>query len=103
VYCRQLRTAIVQPGVGGAIVGVRLGILEHIEDAAKVFSFSVDAENSSHINQVSSKSQDLYQIIGDFGDEYRRWMIVMAKILITSQATFMSVSNYPQDIHSRLL
>ena len=61
-----------KPAVGGVIVGARLGISEHLEDNAKVFGFSLDAADLNLINAVSQKSRDLYQIIGDCGDEYRR-------------------------------
>jgi aryl-alcohol dehydrogenase-like predicted oxidoreductase len=62
-----------QPAVGGVIVGARLGIAEHIEDNnAKVFGFSLDAEDLESIDAVSQQSQDLYQLIGDCGDKYRR-------------------------------
>jgi aryl-alcohol dehydrogenase-like predicted oxidoreductase len=61
-----------QPAVGGVIVGARLGIAEHLEDNAKVFSFNLDAEDIGKIDAVSQESRDLYQLIGDCGDEYRR-------------------------------
>ncbi|MBD2501538.1 aldo/keto reductase [Anabaena azotica] len=65
------RYILDKPTVGGVIVGARLGVSEHIEDNAKVFSFSLDAEDSNGINTISSQSRDLYQVIGDCGDEYR--------------------------------
>ncbi len=61
-----------QPAVGGVIVGARLGIAEHIEDNAKVFGFSLDAEDLENIDAVWQQSRDLYKLIGDCGDEYRR-------------------------------
>ncbi|MGM3306396.1 aldo/keto reductase [Anabaena sp. WFMT] len=61
-----------QPAVGGVIVGARLGISEHLEDNAKVFSFNLDAEDIAKIDAVSQQSKDLYKLIGDCGDEYRR-------------------------------
>lgn len=67
-----VRYILDQPAVGGVIVGARLGIAEHIEDNAKVFSFNLDAEDSDRINSISQKSRDLHQLIGDCGDEYRR-------------------------------
>lgn len=65
------RYILDKPTVGGVIVGARLGVSEHIEDNTKVFSFSLDAEDSDRINTISSQSRDLYQVIGDCGDEYR--------------------------------
>jgi aryl-alcohol dehydrogenase-like predicted oxidoreductase len=66
------RYILDKPAVGGVIVGARLGLSEHIEDNAKIFSFSLDAEDSVHVNTISSQSRDLYHLIGDCGDEYRR-------------------------------
>ncbi|NDJ23757.1 aldo/keto reductase [Nostoc sp. B(2019)] len=67
-----VRYILDQPSVGGVIVGARLGVSEHIEDNAKVFSFSLDDDDRDRINAVSRQSRDLYQLIGDCGDEYRR-------------------------------
>jgi aryl-alcohol dehydrogenase-like predicted oxidoreductase len=66
------RYILDQPAVGGVIVGARLGISEHIADNAKIFSFTLDTEDSQHIHHISRQSRDLYQLIGDCGDEYRR-------------------------------
>lgn len=66
------RYILDKPTVGGVIVGARLGVSEHIEDNAKVFSFSLDAEDSDRINTISTQSRNLYELIGDCGDEYRR-------------------------------
>ncbi|MBD2456784.1 aldo/keto reductase [Nostoc sp. FACHB-87] len=67
-----VRYILDKPAVGGVIVGARLGVSEHIENNAKVFSFSLNQEDCDRIEQVSQKSRDLYKIIGDCGDEYRR-------------------------------
>ncbi|YAF94829.1 MAG: aldo/keto reductase [Nodularia sp. CChRGM 3473] len=67
-----VRYILDQPAVGGVIVGARLGISEHIQDNAKVFSFTLDAEERDRINSIFRQSRDLYQLIGDCGDEYRR-------------------------------
>jgi len=61
-----------QPAVGGVIVGARLGIAEHLSDNSRVFSFNLDAEDIGKIDAVSQQSKDLYKLIGDCGDEYRR-------------------------------
>ncbi|MBD2136632.1 aldo/keto reductase [Anabaena sp. FACHB-1237] len=61
-----------QPSVGGVIVGTRLGIAEHLQDNGQVFSFNLDAEDVKKIDAISQQSRDLYQLIGDCGDEYRR-------------------------------
>ena len=67
-----VRYVIDRPAVAGAIVGVRLGASEHRADTAKVFSFNLDQQDLDQINAVLNRSKDLYQIIGDCGDEYRR-------------------------------
>ncbi|MBY9015654.1 MAG: aldo/keto reductase [Candidatus Lokiarchaeota archaeon] len=67
-----VRYVLENPVVGGAIIGVRLGISEHIEQNSKTFSFSLNQDDFEEINRVLSKSKDLLQIIGDCGDEYRR-------------------------------
>jgi aryl-alcohol dehydrogenase-like predicted oxidoreductase len=67
-----VRYLLEQPLVAGAIVGARLGVSKHLEDNAKVFSFTLDAEDHNQIIAVLTRSQNLYQLIGDCGDEYRR-------------------------------
>jgi aryl-alcohol dehydrogenase-like predicted oxidoreductase len=67
-----VRYILDQPAVGGVIVGARLGVAEHIEENTRVFSFNLDAEDESRLHPIFEKSQDLYQLIGDCGDEYRR-------------------------------
>ncbi len=66
-----VRYILEQPTVAGAMVGTRLGISQHIEENAKVFEFSLDAEDYQTLNSIFSQSRDLMQIIGDCGDEYR--------------------------------
>jgi len=61
-----------QPTVAGAIVGTRLGVSTHVENNAKVFSLNLDADDLSQIESVEQRSQNLLQLIGDCGDEYRR-------------------------------
>lgn len=67
-----IRYVLEQPMVAGAISGVRLGISEHRQDNAKVFSFSLDEEDYQLLEPIWQKSRNLYQSIGDCGDEYRR-------------------------------
>ena len=68
----SVRYVLDQPAVGGVIIGARLGASEHIHANAQVFGFFLDAEDLQEIEAVSTRSRDLYQIIGDCGDEYRR-------------------------------
>ena len=67
-----VRYILEQPLVAGAIVGARLGISEHLQDNARVFNFILDAADYKQLDTVLSQSRDLYQLIGDCGDEYRR-------------------------------
>ena len=60
-----------KPSVAGVIIGTRLGISEHRQDNARVFSLNLDKEDKENIKSVTSRSQDLFLAIGDCGDEYR--------------------------------
>lgn len=61
-----------QPAVAGSMVGVRLGLSDHIQDTNAVFSLALDEEDVNSIQEVSRKGKDLLKVIGDCGDEYRR-------------------------------
>jgi aryl-alcohol dehydrogenase-like predicted oxidoreductase len=67
-----VRYVLDRPAVAGVIVGARLGIAEHIEDTARVFALQIDEEDHTLIETVLARGADLYQLIGDCGDEYRR-------------------------------
>ena len=67
-----VRYVLDQPAVAGVIVGARLGVAEHIADNVRVFSISLDEDDLQSIEGVVSQSRDLYRLIGDCGDEYRR-------------------------------
>jgi len=67
-----VRAILDQPAVGGVIVGARLSISEHIADNTNVFGFALDAEDYAKIDAISNQSRNLFQLIGDCGDEYRR-------------------------------
>lgn len=67
-----VRYVLEQPAVAGAIVGTRLGISAHIQENAKLFDLQLDSADNEQISAVVGKSRDLYQLIGDCGDEYRR-------------------------------
>lgn len=67
-----VRYVLDQSAVGGVIVGARLGVAEHISDNARVFDFSLDPDDYAKLELVVGQSRDLYQLIGDCGDEYRR-------------------------------
>ena len=67
-----VRYILDRPAVGGVIVGARLGVSEHRQDNARSFEVSLDGEDQAQIESVLVRSRDLYQLIGDCGDEYRR-------------------------------
>ncbi|EAW38274.1 aldo/keto reductase [Lyngbya sp. PCC 8106] len=67
-----VRYILDQPTVAGTMIGARLGISEHLKENAHVFELSLDAEDHQSIQTITDNSQDLFQIIGDCGDEYRR-------------------------------
>ena len=67
-----VRYILDRPAVAGVIVGVRLGVAEHLEDNAGVFGLSLSEEECERIQAVTDKANDLFAVIGDCGDEYRR-------------------------------
>jgi len=65
------RFVLDKPQVAGVIIGARLGIAEHREDNVKVFDVKLDEQDISSISSVTAKSNDLFDVIGDCGGEYR--------------------------------
>jgi aryl-alcohol dehydrogenase-like predicted oxidoreductase len=57
--------------VAGVIIGTRLGIVDHINNNAQVFHFSLDKSDFDVIDSICTRSNNLFEIIGDCGDEYR--------------------------------
>ena len=53
------------------IIGARLGISQHREDNLKTFELRLDSDDVSAINGITAKVNDLFEVIGDCGDEYR--------------------------------
>lgn len=66
-----VRYVLEQPMVAGVIIGARLGISEHRDENAQVFNFSLDPQDYQQLEAVWARSRNLYQLIGDCGDEYR--------------------------------
>jgi len=62
----------MQPAVAGSMVGVRLGLAEHIQDTNAIFSLVLDEDDVNSIREATAKGKDLLKVIGDCGDEYRR-------------------------------
>ena len=65
------RYILDKPAVVGVIIGVRLGIDDHRENNSHVFDFGLDKSDCDAIDTVCTKSNILFGIIGDCGDEYR--------------------------------
>ncbi len=66
------RYILDKPAVAGVIVGARLGIRDHVTDNARTFDFTLDEDDLQRIHSVTQQARDLFQLIGDCGDEYRR-------------------------------
>ena len=65
------RYILQKPAVVGVIIGVRLGISDHRKSNTQVFNFSLDKSDHDTIDTVCSKSNNLFDMVGDCGDEYR--------------------------------
>jgi len=65
------RFILDRPAVAGTIIGARLGISEHIEDNSKAFDVKLDSDDLSAISSITTKANNLFEIIGDCGGEYR--------------------------------
>jgi len=65
------RFVLDKPQVAGVIIGTRLGITNHREDNTKVSDVKLDSDDISSIDEITARSNDLFSVIGDCGDEYR--------------------------------
>jgi len=65
------RYILDKPKVAGVIIGIRLGLNDHREDNAGVGGLHLDAQDLAQIENILVRSNDLYLLIGDCGDEYR--------------------------------
>ena len=65
------RFVLDKPQVAGVIIGARLGISEHRDDNGKVFDVKLDVQDMALIDSVTAKSNDLFDVLGDCGGEYR--------------------------------
>ena len=66
-----IRYVLENPFVAGAIIGVRLGVSEHIIENSRVFNFKLEKNEIDEIENILSNANSLFEIIGDCGDEYR--------------------------------
>jgi aryl-alcohol dehydrogenase-like predicted oxidoreductase len=62
---------LAKAAVAGVIIGDRLGIVHHRNDNAQVFNFDLDKSDCYAIDAVCTNANNLFEIIGDCGDEYR--------------------------------
>src|SRR6476646_7967129 len=62
---------LAKPTVAGVIIGVRIEIVDHLGENANVFTFNLDDSDRDSIDAICEKSNDLFEVIGDCGDEYR--------------------------------
>ena len=65
------RYILDSPAVAGVIIGTRLGIVDHRASNEQVFELDLDRSDLEAIDAVCKKSNNLFEIIGDCGDEYR--------------------------------
>ncbi len=65
------RYILDKPAVAGVIIGARLGIVDHRSSNMQTFDFSLDKSDYDDIDVVCAKSNNLFNMIGDCGDEYR--------------------------------
>lgn len=63
------RAILDVPGVGGVIVGARLGRSEHVADTLRTFAFDLDDDDHAELQRAID---GLSPVPGDCGDEYRK-------------------------------
>jgi len=62
---------LAKSAVAGVIIGARLGIVDHIKDNTNIFNFNLDKSDCDSIDAICTKANNLFEIIGDCGEEYR--------------------------------
>jgi aryl-alcohol dehydrogenase-like predicted oxidoreductase len=65
------RYILDSPTVAGVIIGARLGIVDHRNSNEQVFNLKLEKSDLEAIDAVCKKSNNLFEMIGDCGDEYR--------------------------------
>jgi aryl-alcohol dehydrogenase-like predicted oxidoreductase len=65
------RYILDKSAVASVIIGTRLGIVDHINNNGQVFHFNLDKSDCDVIDSVYTRSNNLFEMIGDCGDEYR--------------------------------
>ena len=67
-----LRWVLDQPAVGSAIVGARLGFVEHLEENKQALRLQLTAADRENIARAAGLGRDLASVIGSVGVEYKR-------------------------------
>ncbi|MFM8659285.1 MAG: aldo/keto reductase, partial [Candidatus Nitrosotenuis sp.] len=65
------RFILDKPQVAATIIGARLGISQHIQQNLQTFSLKLSSSDNKIIQEITSQANDLYDVIGDCGSEYR--------------------------------
>ena len=69
VVCRAI---LEEPGVGGVIIGARLGKAEHVRDNLRLFEFELDATSRSEIDAALAKAASTSRVIAETNIESHR-------------------------------
>ena len=62
---------VVQQCVAASIVGVRLGLTQHISQSRAALTVELDEDDRGRLENVMRRGKDMLSIVGDCGDEYR--------------------------------
>ncbi len=65
------RFILDKPQVAAVIIGARLGITQHIQQNLQTFALKLDSDDYSAIKEITSQANNLFDVIGDCGSEYR--------------------------------
>lgn len=65
------RYILDRAAIAGVIIGSSLGIVDHRVNNTQVFNIRLDKSDLDAIDAICTKSNNLFEIIGDCGDEYR--------------------------------
>ena len=61
------------PYVGAVIIGARMGVSEHTEENLKTYGWKLDEEDQKRIEEILERSrrEEVFNVMGDCGSEYR--------------------------------
>jgi aryl-alcohol dehydrogenase-like predicted oxidoreductase/enamine deaminase RidA (YjgF/YER057c/UK114 family) len=92
------RWVLEQTGVAGVIIGARLGEADHSAQNARLFSFTLDAEDHGLLNEAFEATSPLP---GDCGDEYRKPPFLTASGDLSHHLDTMPQAMTPSDVGHR--